>query len=46
MQVCEPLNGIGEGLLIDMGVLGADAVADGPVGGGGKLEIHDTQLQH
>jgi hypothetical protein len=31
MQVGEPLNGIGEGLLIDLGVLGADAVADGRI---------------
>jgi hypothetical protein len=36
----EPLNGIGEGLLIDLGVWGADA--DGPVGGGSEFEIHDT----
>ena len=28
MQVGEPLNGIGEGLLVDLGVLRADAVAD------------------
>jgi hypothetical protein len=27
VQVCEPLYGIGEGLLVDLGVLGADAVA-------------------
>jgi hypothetical protein len=25
MQVCEALNGIGQGLLVDLGVLGADA---------------------
>jgi hypothetical protein len=31
MQVGEPLNGIGEGLLVDLGVLGADAVADGRI---------------
>ena len=36
VQVGEPLNGIGEGLLVDLGVLGFDAVADGAVGGGGK----------
>ena len=36
MQVGEPLDGIGEGLLVDLGVLGADAVADGAVGGGGE----------
>jgi hypothetical protein len=28
MQVGQPLNRIGEGLLVDLGVLGADAVAD------------------
>jgi hypothetical protein len=28
MQVGEPLNGIGEGLLVDLGVLPPDAVAD------------------
>src|SRR5665647_626861 len=32
MQVCEPLNGIGEGLLVDLGILRLDAVADGAVG--------------
>ena len=31
MQVGEPLNGIGEGLLVDLGVLRPDAVADGAV---------------
>ena len=36
MQVGEPLNRIGQGLLVDLGVLGADAVADGAVGGGGE----------
>ena len=34
----EPLYGIGDGLLIDLGVLGAD----GPVGRGSELEIHDA----
>jgi hypothetical protein len=29
-------GGSGEGLLVDLGVLGADAVADGAVGGGGE----------
>ncbi len=38
MQIGEPFNGIGEGLLVDLGVLRADAVADGAVGGGGKVE--------
>jgi hypothetical protein len=28
VQVGEPLNGISEGLFIDLGVLGADTVAD------------------
>ena len=32
----EPLNGIGEGLLIDLGVLGAYAVADGAIVDGGE----------
>jgi hypothetical protein len=32
MQVGEALNGIGEGLLVDLGVLRPDAVADGAVG--------------
>ena len=36
----EPLNGIGEGLLVDLGILGADTVADGAVSGGGEFEIH------
>ena len=40
MQVGEPLNRIGKRLLVDLGVLGADAVADGAVGGGGECEIH------
>ena len=39
MQVGEPLNGIGEGLLVDLGVLGADAVADCAVVDGGKCEL-------
>ena len=37
MQVGEPLNGIGEGLLVDLGVFRPDAVADGAVGDGGKV---------
>ena len=40
MQVGEPLNGIGEGLLVDLGVFRADAVADGAVVDGGEFEIH------
>ena len=31
MQVGEPLNGIGEGLLVDLGVFRPEAVADGAV---------------
>ena len=33
MQFGEALDGVGEGLFVDLGVLGADAVADGAVGG-------------
>jgi hypothetical protein len=36
VEVSEPLDGIGEGLFVDLGVLGADTVADGAVAGGGK----------
>jgi hypothetical protein len=36
MQVGEPLNGIGEGLLIDLRVLPPDTLADGAVVGGGE----------
>jgi hypothetical protein len=39
MQVGEPLNGIGQRLLVDLGVLGVDAVADGAVGGGGERQL-------
>ena len=38
VQVGQPLHGIGEGLLVDLGVVGPDAVADGAVGYGGKFE--------
>ena len=31
VQVGEPLHGIGEGLLVDLGVFRPDAVADGAV---------------
>ena len=44
MQVGEPLNGIGQGLFVDLGVLRPDAVADGAVGGGGEFEVHIAQL--
>ena len=37
MHIGEPLDGIGEGLLVDLGVLRPDAVADGAVGGGGEV---------
>ena len=36
MQVGEAVNGIGEGLLVDLGILRLDAVADGAVGSGGE----------
>ena len=36
MQIGEPLDRIGERLLVDLGVLRPDAVADGAVGGGGE----------
>jgi hypothetical protein len=35
----EPLNGIGEGLLVDLGVLRPNTVADGAVGGGGDCQL-------
>ena len=38
MHIREPLNRIGKGLFVDLGVLGADAVADGAIGGGGECE--------
>ena len=37
MQVGEPLDGIGEGLLVDLGVFGPDAVADDAVVDGGEV---------
>jgi len=36
MEVGETLNGVGEGLFVDLGVFGTDAVADRAVGGGSK----------
>ena len=36
MHISEPLHGIGEGLLVDLGVLRPDTVADGAVRGGGE----------
>ena len=38
MDVGEPLNGIGEGLFVDLRVLGADAVADGAIVDRGKFQ--------
>jgi hypothetical protein len=35
-----PLNRSGDGLLVDLGVLRPDAVADGAAGGGGEFEVH------
>ena len=40
MQVGEAFNGVGEGLLVDLGVMRPDTVADGAVGGGGKGQIN------
>jgi hypothetical protein len=40
MQVGEPLDDIGESLLVDLRVFGADAVADGAVVDGGEVETH------
>jgi hypothetical protein len=37
MQVGEPLNGIGEGLLVDLGVLRPDPVANGAIGSPGRV---------
>ena len=36
MQVGQPLNRIGQSLVVDLGVFGPDAVADGAVGDGGE----------
>ena len=38
VQIGQTLDRIGEGLLVDLGVFGADAVADGAVGDSGKVE--------
>ncbi len=37
VQVGEALDRIGEGLLVDLGIFGSDAVAEGAVGDGGKM---------
>ena len=39
MDVGEALNGIGEGLLVDLGVVGADAIADGAVSDGSERQL-------
>ena len=39
MQVGQALDRIGQGLLVDLGVLGPDAVADGAVGGGWRTLV-------
>src|SRR5262245_53663856 len=40
VQVSEPLDGIGEGLLVDLGIFRTKAIADGAVGDGGKRKGH------
>jgi hypothetical protein len=40
MQVCEPLHGIGEGLLVDLGILRPDTVADSAVVDSGEFKVH------
>ena len=37
-----PSNGIGEGLLVDLGFFGPDPVTDGTVVNSGKVEVHDS----
>ena len=39
MELGESLNGIGKGLLVDLWVLGAEAIADGSVGDTGEFEV-------
>ena len=41
VQVCEALDCVGEGPLVDFRVLGPDAVADVAVVDGGEREVHD-----
>ena len=38
MQVGEALDGIGQGLLVDLRVVSFDAIAEGAIGDGGELE--------
>src|SRR5262249_16255838 len=40
MQISKPLNGVSEGLLVDLGIFPTTAVADGPVVDGGQGETH------
>ena len=40
MQVGQSLDRIGQRLLVDLGVVRPDAVAQRAVGGGGEFEIH------
>jgi hypothetical protein len=46
MQVGEPFNGIGEGLLINLGVFGPDALADSAVVDSSKIKIHGDLLSN
>jgi hypothetical protein len=41
VEVGEALHGIGKGLLVDLGVVGLDAVADCPIVYGSKHKTHD-----
>ena len=45
VQISQSLDRIGEGLLIDGGIFRSDAVAEGSVGYGGKLENSWHKLQ-
>ena len=47
MQIGQSLDRIGEGLLIDGGIFRSDAVAEGSVGYGGKLENswHNSKIR-
>ncbi len=39
MQICQALNGVSQGLLINSWIFGPEAVTDGAVGNGGKFKI-------
>src|SRR5262245_20291807 len=43
-QVRQTLDGIGQSLLVDVGVFGANAITDGTVGNGGKIETHANSI--